>query len=74
MRDIWQMWSNVAHANGEWRACIEMDAYMGMEWQYIHDMTISYKHAHDMIHGRWTGPSGAHVHSYRWQLLPGIHG
>ena len=22
-----------------------MDAYMGMEWHYIHDMTISYKHA-----------------------------
>ena len=51
-----------------------MDAYMGMEWQYIHDMTISYKHAHDMIDHRWTGPSGAHVHSYRWQLLPGNHG
>ena len=27
VRDIWQMWSNIAHANGEWRACIEMDAY-----------------------------------------------
>ena len=68
------MLSNVAHANGEWRACVIMDAYMGMEWQYIHDITISYKHAHDVIDQRWTGLSGANVHFYSRQLLPGNHG
>ena len=65
--DVWQMWINVAHANGWWRACIVMDAYMGMEWEYLHEPTMSHKHAHDMIDHRLTGPSEAHVHTYRWQ-------